>query len=94
MSHLIIVGVFRRHLREVRSESLRDYRRIQHGDMTGMDAKRLMALEVENTKLNQLLAGSLRVNERTREALRGAMFPSVPLLQRGECRTTRARRDE
>jgi putative transposase len=38
--------------------------------MSVSDAKRLKELEIENTRLKQLLADSLLENEVTREALR------------------------
>ena len=46
----MIVGVFRRDLREVRSESLRNYGRLERGGMIGMDARQLMARETEKPK--------------------------------------------
>lgn len=44
--------------------------RSKFGGMEISDAKRLKALEVENTRLKKLLAESLLENEVTREALR------------------------
>jgi putative transposase len=44
--------------------------RSKFGGMDVSDAKRLKALEVENTRLKKLLAESMLENEVTREALR------------------------
>ena len=44
--------------------------RSKFGGMTVPDAKRLKALEAENTRLKKLLAESMLENEVTREALR------------------------
>lgn len=44
--------------------------RSKYGGMDVSDAKRLKALEVENTRLKKLLAETLLENEVTREALR------------------------
>ena len=44
--------------------------RAKFGGMDVSDAKRLKALEAENTRLKKLLAESLLENEITREALR------------------------
>ena len=44
--------------------------RSKYGGMDVSDAKRLKALEVENSRLKKLLAESMLENEVTREALR------------------------
>ncbi len=44
--------------------------RSRYGGMDVSDAKRLKALEAENTRLKKLLAESMLENEVTREALR------------------------
>ena len=44
--------------------------RSKFGGMSVSDAKRLKELEIENTRLNKLLADSVLENEVTREALR------------------------
>jgi putative transposase len=44
--------------------------RSKFGGMSVTDAKRLKALEIENTRLKKLLAESVLENEVTREALR------------------------
>jgi putative transposase len=44
--------------------------RSKFGGMNVSDAKRLKALETENTRLKKLLAESMLENEATREALR------------------------
>ncbi len=44
--------------------------RSKFGGMSATDAKRLKALEIENTRLKKLLAESVLENEVTREALR------------------------
>lgn len=44
--------------------------RSKYGGMDVSDAKRLKALEIENTRLKKLLAESVLENEVTREALR------------------------
>lgn len=50
--------------------------RSKYGGMNVSDAKRLKALEAENTKLKKLLAESLLENEVTKEALRKKMVPA------------------
>jgi len=44
--------------------------RSKYGGMNVSDAKRLKALEAENTKLKKLLAEAMLENEVTKEALR------------------------
>jgi putative transposase len=54
--------------------------RAKYGGMSVSEAKRLKALEVENTRLKKLLADALLENEVTREALKKRMSLKILAL--------------